>query len=327
MVPCSMHAILIAALVLGAVIFPFFPAWAGSCCGGSSGAALVIPKYYQDLIDVAMDAEIYNGFWNQHGNYTPDPPGSDLKQYRLNLGYAHRFSPKWQASVTVPYVWNSNQYTGLSSHTRGLGDSTASLWYEALDDVSTWKVRGWKDMVPSVIVGPSLLVPTGISPYDNVPSSFDVTGRGFYRIDGNAIISKTIHPWTASLTLAYGVYLERSVNEEYGRYVEPYHKQLGNRSSACLSAGYIFYPTSAGDTVILSAALTKLREADATINGARNPDSGFRKDSVGMTLAYSSTDHDWTARMSWSHAVRRDGWGESFPCTDIYTLGVGYGFR
>ncbi len=316
-----------AALVLGAALFSFRPAWAGSCCGGSGGTALVMPKYFHDLIDVSVDAEIYNGFWNQNGKYTLDPPGSDLRQYRLNLGYAHRLGQRWQTSVSLPYVWNSNQYSGLSSHTNGLGDTTFSLWYEALDDTSAWRVRNLKDLTPSVVIGPSLLVPTGISPYDNVLSSFDVTGRGFYRLDGNVIVTKTIHPWSASLSLSYGTYLERSVNEEYGRYVEPYRKKLGDRTSACLSASYIFYPGSAGDTVTATASLSQIQEADATINGARNPDSGFRKDSVGATLAYSSTDHDWSARIAWNHAVREDGWGKNFPCTDIYTLGVSYGFR
>ena len=319
--------IICAALVLGAALFSHRTAWAGSCCGGSGGTTLVMPKYFQDLIDMSFDTELYNGFWNQNGKYTLDPPGSDLRQYRLNLGYAHRFAKLWQASVSVAYVWNSNQYSGLTSHTDGPGDTMLNVWYEALDDISAWRIRNLKDLTPSIVIGPSLLVPTGISPYDNVHSSFDVTGRGFYRLDGNVIVTKTLHPWSASLTLAYGTYLERSVNEEYGRYVEPYHKKLGNRGSACLSASYIFYPSSAGDTLTATASLTQIREADATINGARNPDSGFRKDSVGATLAYSSTDHDWSARFVWNHAIREDGWGENFPCTDIYTVGVSYGFR
>ena len=45
------------------------------------------------------------------------------------------------------------------------------------------------------------------------------------------------------------------------------------------------------------------------------------------SLAWSSTDHDWSARAAWSHAVRWNDWGENFPTTDIYTIGVRYGFR
>ncbi len=109
----------------------------------------------------------------------------------------------------------------------GLGDSTLSLWYEALEDASPWRIKTLKDMVPSVNIGPSLLIPLGISPYDDVESSFDVCGRGFYRIDGNVLIEKTIQPWNLSLLFSYGKYIERPVNREYGKYVEPYDKAPG----------------------------------------------------------------------------------------------------
>jgi hypothetical protein len=193
--------------------------------------------------------------------------------------------------------------------------------------VSAWKVRDLKDMVPSVVIGPSLLIPTGISPYDDVNSSFDVTGRGFYRLDGNLYIDKTRHPWNASLALNYGTYLERSVNREYGNYVEPYRKNLGDRTSALISLSYIYYIGTGGDKLTGSTSFSYLREADGTIDGVRDPTSGFRKEAVGLMIAYSSTDHDWSIRTSWSHAVRQDGWGENFPITDIYSLGVRYVFR
>jgi hypothetical protein len=200
-----------------------------------------------------------------------------------------------------------------------------NLWYEALDDLSAWKVRKLKDLVPSVLIGPSLLIPTGISPYDGVKSD-DVTGRGFYRLDGNIILSKTLHPWSASLSASYGIYLERPINQEE-HYVAPYRKKLGDRSSATASLSYIFYLGTAGDTLTATASYSQLKEKDATKDGIPWENSGFRKDSVGGAIAYSSTDHDWSLRGAWSHAIRQDGWGENFPCTDIYTLGVSYGFH
>lgn len=320
--------ILCAALMMGAAFLSPLSAWAGSCCGGGGGTTLVLPKFYQGMVDVSFDMEKYRGFWNQDGKYTPDPPGSDLRQYRLNLGYAQRLASRWQASVAVPYVWNVNEYSGFTSRTYGIGDTTLNLWYEAVDDKSAWKIRELKDLIPSITIGPSLLVPTGISPYDDVHSSFDVTGRGFYRLDGNVLIAKTLHPWSASVSLSYGTYLERSVNREIpNKYVEPYHKRLGDRSSAAVSLSYIYYLGSAGDTLTGTASYSHLREEDGTIDGVRYPNSGFRKDSIGGTIAYSSTDHDWSIRAAWNHAVRQDGWGENFPTTDIYTLGVSYGFR
>lgn len=318
---------ILAALLGGAALLSPPMAFAGSCCGGGAATALILPKYAQGMIDLSYDFEKYDGFWNQDGKYTPDPSGSDLRQYRVNAGYARRLAANWQANVVVPYVWNDNRYSSLSSRSEGLGDMTLGLWYEALDDMSAWKIREAKDLIPSVLIGPSLLVPTGISPYDNVNSSFDVTGRGFYRLDGNILIAKTVNPWNATLSASYGTYIERAVNEEYGKYVEPYHKKLGDRFSSAFFLSYNYYIGSGGDYLTASGGATYLREADSTIDGHRDPNSGFRKEAVGFMLAYASTDSDWSIRASWNHAVRQDSWGENFPTTDVYSLGVRYVFR
>jgi hypothetical protein len=321
----TMQTHILAALLLGAASFSPSLSWAGSCCGGGGGATLLLPKFYQGMVDVSFDMEKYDGFWNQDNKYTPDPAGSDLRQYRVNVGYARRLAPRWQTSVLVPFVWNVNKYSSNTSRKHGIGDTTLSLWYEALDDTSAWKIRELKDLTPSITIGPSLLIPTGISPYDGVRSD-DVTGRGFYRLDGNMLISKTLHPWSASVSLSYGSYLERPVNREVD-YVPPYRKRLGDRSSAAVSLSYIYYVGSGGDAMTGTASLSQLREEDATIDGNRIANSGFWKDSIGGTIAYSSTDHDWGLRATWSHTVKQDGWGKNFPATDIYTIGVNYGFR
>jgi hypothetical protein len=117
-----------AALFAGAAFFSPLTAWAGSCCGGGAAMNLILPKYAQGMIDVSFDVEKYDGFWNQNGKWTPDPSGSDLRQYRVNAGYALRLASQWQASVVVPYVWNDNTYSGLSSRTDGLGDTSLNLW-------------------------------------------------------------------------------------------------------------------------------------------------------------------------------------------------------
>jgi hypothetical protein len=316
-----------AALFTGAACLLAASAQAGSCCGGGSAASLVLPQYARQMIDLSADVEKYHGFWNQDGKYTPDPPGSDLRQYRLNLGYATRLAPRWQTSIIVPYVWNDNKYSGHSSHSEGPGDTTLNLWYGAREDKSAWKIRSAKDLTPAVTIGPSLLIPTGISPYDSVNSSFDVTGRGFYRLDGNILVEKTIHPWSASLAMSYGTYLSRPVDREYGKYVEPYRRKLGDRMSGSLSLGYIYYLGTGGDTLTGTASLSYLAEADGKIDGAADPTSGFRKEAAGAALSYSNLDRDWSLRASWSHAIRQDGWGENFPTTDIFTLGVRYAFR
>lgn len=316
-----------AALLAGAAtLFPL-SAEAGSCCGGGSAGALTVPRYANAVADLAFEAELYDGFWNQSGRHVSDPPGSDLRQYRATAGYARRFNTDWTASISLPYVWNDNHYSGLASRSEGLGDTTLAISYDLLEDKSSWRVYDLKDMVPAVTIGLGLLVPTGISPYDDVGSSFDVTGRGFYRLDGTLLLEKTIQPWSASIATAYGKYLERAVNREYGKYVEPYHKELGDRFTATLSVSRSFYIGTGGDTIMATGSYAYLHEADASYNGEKSPDSGFAKQSMGATVAYSSTDHDWGVRLGWNHALRQDGWGKNFPTTDVFSLGVRYVFR
>jgi hypothetical protein len=310
----------------GATLLPSL-ANAGSCCGGGSSTSLIVPKYASAIADLSLDLEKYNGFWNQDGIHTDDPPGSDLRQYRVNLGYSKRLASDWQAGISLPYVWNENKYSGLSSNSNGLGDTSVSLWYEAVEDKSAWKVRELSDMVPAVTVGVSALLPTGISPYDDVSSSFDVTGRGFYRLDGNLLIDKTIQPWNVSLALAYGSHFERSVNREYGRYVEPYRKRLGDRYSTALATGYRAVFGNGGDTITTTLSWAWLKEDKGTINESTDSTTGMEKQSLGVALNYANLDSDWSVRVGWNHAIAANGWGKNFPTTDIISMGVRYVFR
>lgn len=66
--------ILFAALLGGAASFPARPAWAGSCCGGGTATSLILPAYAQAMIDLSVDLEKYDGFWNQKGHYTRTLP-------------------------------------------------------------------------------------------------------------------------------------------------------------------------------------------------------------------------------------------------------------
>ncbi len=316
-------ALLCAALAL----LPLAPAGAASCCGGGSASSLVLPKFSQAMVDVSVDIERYDGFWNKDGEHVPDPPGSDLNQYRLNLGYAWRLAPRWQASVSVPYVWNRNDYTALTSNTDGLGDMTATMWYEAFDAIQcVWKVRSPKDLMPAAYFGASLTVPTGVSPYDDVENSFDITGRGFYRLDGTMLLEKTIYPWNMGLQLTYGRYLEREVNREYGNYIEPYHKQLGARAQGSISGGYTHFLESMA-SVTFTLAYADLWEDEGEIDGRTDPTTGLRKRSLAGTVAYATLDRDWVVKLSLGHALRQDGRGENFPTTDILTLGISHVFR
>lgn len=316
-----------AALLAGAALFTPPATQAASCCGGSSATGLIVPKFARAVADISTDLEFYDGYWNQQGDYTSDPPGSDLRQYRLNLGYGRRFAEKWQAGFTLPYVWNENDYSGLSTRSQGLGDASLFLWYDLLEERPLWLAEGAEGLLPTVTVGTSLLLPTGISPYDSEESSFDITGRGFYRLDGNLVIDKTMNAWNTSLTLGYGTYLERPINQEYGKAVEPYHKRLGDRFSASATVGYRYFVGTGGDALTGTLGYAWLNEAEARIDGVKDRNSSFNKQALSGAVAYSSVDSDWSVRGAWSHALRKDGWGENFPATDIFTLGVRYVFR
>lgn len=320
-------SLLSAALFTGAAMLSPPAAYAGSCCGGGSASSLSVPKYARAVADLSLDMEEYNGYWNQSGNHIEDPPGSDLNQYRVTAGVGYRPATDWQISISAPYVWNDNKYSGVSSQTNGLGDTTISLLYELRDDAAAWKIRDRRDLLPGVTLGASLLLPTGMSPYDDVNSSFDVTGRGFYRLDGNILIEKTIQPFNASIALSYGTNFERSVNREYGKYVEPYKKNLGDRASASLSLGYIYVLGTGGDSLGTTLTYAYLHEDDTEYNGVRNSNSGFSKQSLGGVITYANSDSDWSIRGGWNHAVRSDGWGSNFPTTDIFSLGVRYVLR
>jgi len=300
---------------------------AASCCGGGSASSLILPKFSRAMIDVSMDYEHYDGFWDNQGKISMDPQGSDLNQYRLNLGYAQRLAPRWQASVTLPYVWNKNQYANLQRDTSGIGDASLSAWYEAFDKIAcVWEVKNWEDLLPAIYWGGTLTLPTGISPYDDVADNFDITGRGAYRLDASVLIDKTIYPWNASISASYGKYLERPVNREYGTYVAPYDKQLGDRVNYIAAFGYTYF-TDTMESLTGTLSYAYLKEDQAEIDGVTDTTSGLRKESIAATMAWASEDRDWVAKLTWSHAPQRDGWGRNFPTTNIITAGVSHVLR
>jgi len=273
------------------------------------------------MLGASFNYEQYDGFWNQDGRYIEDPPNSDLKQFRLNLGYAYRLAPNWQASVVAPIVWNDNKYSGLESSSSGLGDISLNLWYETFDNIMcVYEVSGIKDLIPAIYIGGGLTLPTGKSPYsDDVNNNFDITGRGFYRLDANLLMDKTIWPWTMIFEFAYGVYLERPVNQEYGNFVEPYDKQLGNRRLGLVSLGYTSFLKEL-DTMTYTLAYSDLKEDAETINGSINPTTGLAKQSFTFTAAYATMEKDWIVKASINHSPRSDDWGRNFPVTDIFSV-------
>jgi len=304
-------------------------AWAASCCGGGGSSSLVLPKFALSMYEFSASSENYDGFWNADGNHVADPPESDLNQYRASLGFAYRIGDRWQASVSVPYVWNNNEYSGVESRTNGVGDTSVGLWYENFDDIKCiWRVTDWKSLMPAIYFGSTLTVPTGRSAYSgNVNNSFDVTGRGVYRLDGSMLLDKTIYPWNMTVQFSYGTYLERPVNQEFGKAIEPYDKKLGDRISTGLSLGYTHFLDNLS-TLTFTGSLNDLREGDGEINGKTDASiSGFKKQSIGFAAAYSSASLDWIYKLSFNHSLQGNGRGENFPTTNIISLGLSYVIR
>jgi hypothetical protein len=301
---------------------PISSAHAASCCGGGGGSSLVLPKYFKVMAEIASDLEQYHGFWNNQGDYLANPSGSDLWQYRMNLGLAARLASRWQLGLIVPYIWNDNRYSGVTTQSNSVGDMTMNVWYESFDGVTCIsKVRNLKDLRPAAYFGTVLTVPTGISPYDENKNSMDITGRGFYRIDGNILLEKTVYPFNVSLLLGLGAHFERPVNREYGKYVEPYYKKLGNRAFGTFSFGYTHFLKSM-HALTGTLAYAYLREGTGTLNGSEDPITGMEKQSVAATLSFSTAARDWVFRTGWNHALPANGWGENFPATNTYSLGV-----
>ncbi len=315
------------ALLVGAVFALPQTLNAASCCGGGSSTSLVLPKFSNSMVDLSISRESYDGYWNKEGDYIEDPKGSELTQWRFNMGFAQRLADRWQMSVTLPYVWNDSDYSGINSATDGIGDSSISLSYEAFDSIQcVWKVRKPADLMPAIYFGPSLTIPTGISPYDDVENSFDVTGRGFYRLDANLLLDKTIYPWNATVALSYGTYIERPVNREYGKYVEPYDKKLGDRSLATISGGYSQILENM-DSITYTLGYAYLKEEEGTINGETDSTTGMEKRTLSTTIAYSTVDRNWIVKLTMNHTIKEDGYGENFPATDTVTMGISHVFR
>jgi len=327
MITLLKKTIQVAPLVGAALLATSLTAEAASCCGGGSAAALLLPKYGKAEVSVNTSIERYDGFWDGTGAWTPDPAGSDLSQYRMTVGGTYRLADRWQVAASLPFVWNDNNYTGLQSQTSGLGDAALTVRYETFDGIKcVWNVETWEDLIPAVYLSGTVTLPTGISPYDDVKNNFDITGRGFYRADANILIDKTIYPWNMSVSMTYGTHMDRPVNREYGNYVKPYRKQLGDRASVSSNVGYTYF-TDSMQSWTSTFTYADLWEDQATIDGVKDTTSGLRKRSLSMALAWSSSDRDWIVNTSWNHSIQRDSWGKNFPTTDIISLGVSYVFR
>ncbi|MDT8446578.1 MAG: hypothetical protein RRB13_06735 [bacterium] len=295
---------------------------AASCCGGGSAGALILPKGGPQMVDVSVAREVYDGYWDGAGTYRPDPANSSLSQNRISAGYGYRFAGRWQGSVVGSYVDNNNRYSGITSRTQGLGDTSVNLLYETFDEVTcVTEVRDISDLRPAIYFGLGLTVPTGISPYDDVRNSFDITGRGFYRADATVNIEKSIGGFNAGVNFGYGKHFTRPVNREYGSWVKPYDKVLGDRQTQGLSLGYSWQLYSF-DIFTLTGAMADMVEAAARINGVPTEGTEVSKRSFSLTGAWSTGEKDWIVKGSWNNSLS----GTNFPKTQTLSFSLSHVF-
>jgi hypothetical protein len=282
--------------------------YGASCCGGGAGSALILPKFNGSMWSLNATQEHFDGYWDQSGRHKDDPEGSELNQYTLTAGYVQRLAPNWQLGASLPLVMNDNQYSGDANRNTALGDANVFVWYETFDNVTCiYKIRGWQSLKPSVYLGANLVVPTGISPYTgHVDNSAQTTGRGFYRLDANLSVEKTVYPWSVALNYTHGEYLSRMVNNEYGSAVEPYRKTPGARRNVSGSLAYTWFLSSL-DMLNLSYAHSELHEGQGTLDGVTDSSSDFHKISHSLSLGYVSPARDWNSKISISNALRGHG--------------------
>jgi len=320
-----MNKIVFKFLFYGLLLFPL-NIWAASCCGGGTASSLILPKLATAMVDYSVSHVNFNGRWDTEGKHIDSPSNRDSKEYKVNLGFAYRLADRWQASIQVPYQWNDYDSPGKQYNTSDMGDSVIGFWYENFDDVKcVWKITNWRSLIPAVYFGSSLTIPTGNSRYTSEDK--DVTGQGFYRLDTHLFMEKTVYPWSLSLQASYGKYLERPINQESGKAIEPYDKQLGDRISTSLSFGYTHFLESLS-TLSFSTSISDLRERDGEIDGMKDPSVlGFKKQSVGLSASYSTPALDWIYKLSFNHALHGNGRGENAETSDTINLGVSYVIR
>ncbi len=295
---------------------------AASCCGGGASGGVILPKFNQAMWEMSFSQEAYDGSWNQGGDSRPASAGSDLSKNSLTLSYAQRISDNWQISGFIPLVHNQNHYSGgEQTDVTNIGDGQVGVWYETFENVTcVYKVNSWQSLKPSMYLGAALTLPTGVSEYgDRVDNSFETTGNGFYRLDANMLIEKTIYPYSVSWQATYGQHIERPVNEESGKAVTPYDKQLGDRTLHTFSAAYTFFlPNLAMLNTTLSH--TRLDQGQTKYDGVKDPSSGSEKQGLGLTLSYSSAVRDWIVKLGISQAQS----GKGVDKTTVSNLGVSH---
>ncbi len=319
-------------LLLSMLLLPSL-SQAASCCGGGGGGGPTLAKDDKYKLDASFDYEGYTGEYLPDGTWKEET--NDIFQLRLNLSGGKRLARDWQAGVLVPFVYNRvDAGPGKVSTSYGIGDIAVAVRYELWDDVGYFPrlIVDRTDWLPSVLLGLGITLPTGISPFDDVASSYDITGRGYYIITPSLSLTKSLNylnGFTLSAGFSYGKALERWVTREYGRSVDAYKRKVGDRISWNMGVAYKIGTHLTDEwwwrTIPsgISIGYAGFNEGEQKIRGVELKDSGIKKNSFTFGLAWM-WNVNWLSRFSFGWVPEYDDVGRNFPTTNTISFGVSY---
>ena len=116
------------------------------------------------------------------------------------------------------------------------------------------------------------------------------------------------------------------INREYGQWVSPYEKELGQRSSLAASGGYTWFMSNL-DQLTLTFALSQLNEGKSKINGVTDQGTGMKKNGQSISMGYMKSDQSWIYSLGLNRAPSQAGMGSNFPITEIISFGVTHVFH
>ncbi len=84
----------------------------------------------------------------------------------------------------------------------------------------------------------------------------------------------------------------------------------------------LFDTAASRERLTYTLAFSDVWEAESRINGEPDSATGFEKRSLAGTVAWSTLERTWTVKLTWNHTIKKNSWGENFPASDIYSVGV-----
>lgn len=180
------------------------PAWAGSCCGGSTPLLPArVDRTESALIGTTVDASFGLARWDATGHAQPLSVQEQALTVTALAGW--RWDPKGQLSLTMPLVINHRATEVMDTWAARPGDlRVTALWEPVLEGRRTGRPSGAP--VPGFTFG--VRAPTG-SPWwaSRDPLGADITGGRDVGLSTSFVVQRTTDdiPWSLSAGVELGV--------------------------------------------------------------------------------------------------------------------------